>query len=221
MARAVLLALLFAAGAARGQAPLGAWASYTGTFRSAGVPVGLLADAQLRGHRVTSDLDQLALRVGVQAVLPHRVTLTQGYAFIHAGPAGPGGEGTAEHRLFQDAGGSRSVSRVRLAGRARFEERWVEGQPFQTRLRTQLAATVPLRGDAVRRGSVYAAATAELFLRGPVRGERPVYDRTRLYGGVGVRATGALGVQAGVVAQVVDGPTDWQVVLSAHHAVTF
>ena len=51
---------------------------------------------------------------------------------------------------------------------------------------------------------------AEVFLRGPGRGDRDVYDRTRVFGGLGVRATDDIGVQAGVMAQVYDDETDWQ-----------
>ena len=221
--RSLLLLLLLAGAEARAQTPgeLGLWAQYSGTFRTADLPVGLVAEAQLRHHRFASDLDQVVGRVGVQVHLPGHVTLTQGYGHVYGEPAGETAGSTVEHRLFQDVGGSRSVGAVKLSPRVRLEERWVEDQPFQTRLRLSLGATVPLTGDAVRRGSVYTAGSAELFLRGPGRGDHPVYDRTRLYGGIGVRASGELGVQAGLLAQVYDGETDLQVQLSLHHAVTF
>jgi hypothetical protein len=221
--RSILFALLLAGSEAHAQTAggLGLWAQYSGTFRTAELPVGLIAEAQLRGHGFGSDLDQVVGRVGVQALLPGRVTLTQGYGYVYGEPAGEAAGSTVEHRLFQDVGGSRSVGAVKLSPRVRLEERWVEDQPFQTRLRLSLGAAVPLTGDAVRRGSVYTAGSAELFLRGPGRGDRPVYDRTRLYGGLGVRAAGNLGVQAGLLAQVYDGSTDLQVQLSLHHAVTF
>ena len=221
--RFALLAFLLAGAEAPAQTGggLGLWAQYSGTFRASDLPVGLIAEVQARGHRVGRDLDQIVARVGGQARLPARLTVTQGYGYVYSEPAGDAAGSTTEHRLFQDVGGSRNVGTVKLSPRVRFEERWVEGEAFQTRLRVTLGAAIPLTGDAVRRGSIYSAGSAELFLRGPVRGDRPVYDRTRLYGGLGVRTTGGLGVQAGLLAQVYEGATDLQVQLSLHHAVTF
>ena len=70
-------------------------------------------------------------------------------------------------------------------------------------------------GDAVS-----VVAFAEPFLRGPGRGGQPVYDRTRLFGGVSVRLSSVLDVRAGALVQQYPDATDVQGQLSLHHAVT-
>ena len=221
--RFVLFVALLAGSAASAQ-PLGGWAMYFGQVRFAGSPFSVHAEAQLRGHEVASDLDQVLLRTGAQVAVPGtRVTLTQGIAYVRSEPPGEPADaaGTDEVRPYQEALIGQRLGPARLNHRFRLEERFVEGQAFQTRVRYALFANVPITGDAARRGSVYVATYAEPFLRGPGRGDRPVYDRTRLYGALGVRAADNLGVQVGALAQVFDGSTDWQLQLSLHHAVTF
>lgn len=218
--RALVLAAALVAGSAVAQ-PVGGWAAYFGQARFAGSPLSVHAEIQVRTHEVASDLDQRLLRAGLQVTPPGtRLTLTQGIAHIRAEARGEPDTPVGEVRLYQEALAPQRAGPLRLTHRARLEERWVEGQPFQTRARYALFATLPVTGDAVRRGSVYVNTSAEVFLRGPGR-TQPVYDRTRLYAGVGVRATDRLGVQAGYLAQVVDGPTDHQLQLSLHHVVAF
>lgn len=216
-----LLVPVLAASSASAQ-PLGGWGAYFGQARFAGSPVSVHAEAQLRGHEAVGDLDQVLLRTGAQVTVPNtRLTLTQGYAYVRSEAAGEPDDGFDEHRLYQEALVGQRAGPARLSHRVRVEERFIDGQPAQTRLRYALLANVPVTGDTVRRGSVYAAAYAEPFLRGPGRGDRPVYDRTRLYGGLGLRVSDAAGIQAGALAQVFDGSTDWQLQLSLHQAVTF
>lgn len=220
--RLFLLAALLSCSAAVSAQPLGGWAMYFGQARFAGSPVSIHAEAQFRYHGVGGDLDQILLRAGPQYTVPGtRTTLTQGIGYIRSEAAGEPDNGFDEVRLYQEALVGQRAGPVRLNHRLRFEERFVEGQDVQTRFRYALFATVPVSGNAVQRGSVYAATYVEPFLRGPGRGDRPVYDRTRVYGALGVRAADNLGVQAGALAQVFDGSTDWQLQLSLHHTVTF
>lgn len=214
------LAAVLAAGPAAAQ-PVGGWMAYLGQARLGASPLGLHAEAQIRQHEVAGDLDQLLLRTGFQ-VTPRgtRLTLTQGVAYVRAEARGTPDDAVGEVRLYQEVLAPQRVGPLRIAHRGRLEERWVESQPFQTRARYALLATLPVTGDAVRRGSLYVSASGEVFLRGPGR-TQPVYDRTRLYAGVGVGAIDRLGIQAGYLAQVVDGPADHQVQLSLHHVVTF
>lgn len=195
---------------------------YFGQARFAGSPLSIHAEAQFRYHEVVGDLDQILLRAGPQYTVPGtRTTLTQGIGYIRSEAPGEADNGFDEFRLYQEALVGQRAGPVRLTHRLRFEERFVEDQDFQTRFRYALFATLPLAGNGTERGAVYAATYVEPFLRGPVRGDRPVYDRTRVYGALGVRAADNLGVQAGALAQVFDGNTDWQLQLSLHHALTF
>ncbi len=200
---------------------LGGWAVYSGQVRVAGTPFSVQTGAQVRTHGLVSDLDQWLVQVGPQVSLPDRAaTFTAGYMFLRSESAGTPDEPYDEHRPYQEALVPQRAGSVTLSHRLRLEERFVAGRSVQTRARYALSASVPLTGDGSRRGSVYAAAYAEPFLRGPGRGDRPVYDRTRLYGGVGYRLRANLGVQAGYLAQVFDGSVDHQLQLSLHHVVT-
>ena len=213
----MLAAVLALAGPAAAQAPdptLGAWATYVVHARRAGLPVGVHAEVQLRGHRLAGDFDQLVLRTGAQWAAGRAVTLTQGYAFVRSEAAGVPDDPIDEHRLYQEAVVRHPAGPLRLSHRVRLEERWVGGEPVQTRGRYALSATVPLAGR------LFAAGSAEAFLRGPGRAGRPVYDRTRLFGGVGVRVGGPLTVQAGYLAQVFSGDVDHQLHLSLHQTLT-
>lgn len=215
----MLAALLSGSAAAQ---PLGGWAMYVGQARFAGSPFSVHAEAQLRYHELDGDLDQVLLRAGPQVTLPStRTTLTPGIAYVYSEAPGEPDAGFGEVRLYQEALVAQRAGPLRLSHRVRLEERFIEDQEVQTRLRYALFATLPVTGDAARRGSVYVQGYAEPFLRGPGRGDRPVYDRTRLYGALGVRATDGLGVQAGALAQVFDGSTDWQLQLSLHQTLTF
>lgn len=220
--RFLLLAALLSGSAAVSAQPLGGWAMYFNQTRFDGSPFSLHAEAQFRYHEVTGDLDQILLRAGPQYTVPGtRATLTQGIGYIRSESPGEPDNGFNETRLYQEALIGQRAGPVRLNHRLRLEERLVEDQDFQTRFRYALFATVPLSGNGTRQGSVYAASYVEPFLRGPGRDDRPVYDRTRVYGALGVRAADNLGVQAGALAQVFDGNTDWQLQLSLHHALSF
>ncbi len=219
--RHLLLVAALLSGSAAAQ-PLGGWTMYVGQARFTGSPVSVHAEAQLRTHELTGDLDQVLLRTGAQYTIPGtRTTLTQGIGYIHAEARGEPDNSVDEVRLYQEALVGQRVGPARLNHRVRFEERFVEDQDVQTRVRYALFATVPITGNAVQRGSVYGATYVEPFLRVTGRSGRPVYDQTRVYGALGVRAADNLGVQAGALAQVFDGRTDWQLQLSLHHALTF
>lgn len=220
--RLFLLAALLSGSVAVSAQPLGGWAMYFNQTRFTGSPFSIHAEAQFRYHEVSGDLDQILLRAGPQYTIPGtRTTLTQGIGYIHSESPGEPDNGFDEVRLYQEALIGQRAGPVRLNHRLRFEERFVEDQDVQTRFRYALQAAVPITGNGAARGSVYAAAYVEPFLRGPGRGERPVYDRTRVYGALGLRAADNLGVQAGALAQVFDGNTDWQLQLSLHHALRF
>lgn len=199
---------------------LGTWASYGLQMRTAGSALALQTDAQVRTHRPARDFDQLLLRVGPQLTLPgSRVTLATGYVYGRSEAQGLPDSPTTEHRLYQEAGVRYAAGAFRLSHRLRLEERWVGGRTVQSRARVSLGATAPL----ARGGDVFAAASAETFVRGPdgdAETRWPAYDRTRLFGGVGFRVGGPVTVQAGYLAQVLRDRVDHQLQVSVQHAVT-
>ncbi len=203
------------------EAPVGLWLMYFGTASFTGSPLGAHAEVQLRNHAVDGDLQQLLLRTSVRYTPDPSATLSLGYGYILSESEGEPDDPFGEHRIYQEAFLRQAVSRLRIGHRFRYEQRFVEGDEFQTRYRYALSATLPLTSPDLRRGTVYAAVYAEPFLRGAGRGERPVFDRTRLYGAVGYVLTPSVSVQAGYMDQVFAADDDGQLQLSVHQSLPF
>lgn len=208
--RTALLLLIALTGVAPA-AQVGTWSAYGLAAQIGQTPLLVQADVQLRSHAALHDFDQAVLRVGLGARLG-RVRLTQGLAVSATEAAGTPDRPRRELRAFQDVAASHAAGPARLGHRLRIEERFFDDSGLRGRY--QLSATLPVRG------AVYAAASVEPFLRGPGRGEQPLYDRTRLFGGLGVRLSPALDARAGVLVQQFRSATDVQVQLSLGHTVT-
>lgn len=203
------------------EAPLGAWTMYFGTATFGESPFGAHAELQVRNHDLTGDLQQLLLRTSGRYTLPDQsATLALGYGYVLSESEGEPDDPFNEHRIYQEAALPQRVSVVRLTHRFRYEQRFVEDADFQTRYRYAVFATVPLNQSDLRRGTLYAATYAEIFLRGAGRGDRPVFDRSRLYGALGYKLTDGLGIQAGYMEQGFASGTDHQLQLSLHHTLS-
>lgn len=194
---------------------------YVGTASVSGSPLGTHGEVQLRNHALDGDLQQLLLRTSIRYTPDPSATLSLGYGYVVSEAEGEPDNPFSEHRIYQEAFLRQAVSRLRIGHRFRYEQRFVDDDAFQTRYRYALFATLPLTSPDLRRGTVYAAASAEPFLRGAGRGERPVFDRTRLYGAVGYMVTPSLGVQAGYMDQVFADDADGQLQLSLHQTLLF
>ena len=194
---------------------------YTARFGES--PWGLQGDLQLRQWNIAGDLEQLLLRSGL-TYTPRDVqaTFTLGYASITSGAFGVDFDGTShESRVYQEALlPHRLASRVLLAHRFRYEQRFVEGQDFRTRYRYNLFVNVPFNGTTLTEHVWYAALYNELF----VNGERGIgngrtvqaFDRNRTYLGLGYGLSPKLRVQAGWMQQATDAWTKGQLQLSLH-----
>ena len=197
-------------------ATFGTWSSYSTTLRGTSSRMSSLGEVQLRSHRVLSDFNQVLVRLGAVYAVPRGPRLMQGVVVSRTGERGPSNRGTTEFRLHQDATFAATVSRVRLSQRLRVEERWIGDAPLLIRGRAQLTAVVPISGD----GPFDLSASVEPFLRGPGRGAEPVFDRVRLYSGLGVRLSPALTVRGGLVLEQSAAGPDWQALISVHHGIT-
>ena len=219
LACAALACAVLASPAPRAQ-PFGTWTSYGTTLRVGTSRVSGLGEAQLRSHRVLSDFNQLLVRVGAVYAVPRGPRLTQGVVVSRTAERGPSEDGATEFRLHQDAVFAARVGPVRLSQRLRVEERWIGDAPLLVRGRAQFTAVVPLTGDGLRRGVLDVSASAEPFLRGPGRGAQPVFERVRLYAGLGVHLSRALTVRCGLVLEQSAAESDLQALVSFHHGIT-
>lgn len=229
--RPVLIAMMLLAGIGIGPAraevdedQVGAWYMYFFNWQAKDSRFGIQGDAQYRNWNLGGDLEQLLLRSGV-TWRPEStdVTLTLGYANITSGAYGSSNRTTGENRVYQEALLPQKVgSRLYLRHRFRFEQRWVENQDFRTRVRYALFANVPLNQPDLSPGAIYLALYNEIFLNGQrdIGGGRTVevFDRNRLYGGLGYSVAKGGSVQVGYMEQTTDTLSKGQLQFSLHQS---
>ena len=204
---------------------LGAWYMYFWTTANKSTPWGFQGDVQWRSWNSASDLEQLMLRGGVTyKPTGSNVKFTLGYGSITTGVYGSSTESVHESRVYQEALVKNIVTlRFVLNHRFRYEQRWVENQDLRSRYRYGLFLNVPLTTKTMEDGTLYLALYNELF----VNGQRKVsstkttelFDRNRLYGGLGYRLNTHLRFQLGIMEQTTDNWTKKQLQFSAHHRI--
>lgn len=87
-----------------------------------------------------------------------------------------------EHRIYQQVITKQSTGKLKLQHRYRFEQRFVE-DIFKLRFRYFLGLNFPLWQKEESPKEVYLSIYNEIFLNT----KQNVFDRNRLYGGIGFR----------------------------------
>jgi hypothetical protein len=205
---------------------LGAWYMYFWSTRlnDGDSRWGFQGDAQWRNWDFGGDLEQLLLRGGV-TYTPEDwdATFTLGYGNITSGTFGSSNDTSRENRTYLEALLPQSLGqRLRLRHRFRYEQRWVDNQDFRTRFRYGLFADIPVNGTSMETDAIYIALYSELF----INRERDIgtavpvelFDRNRLYGGVGYVISDRLKVQGGYMRQATDSLSKDQLQFSLHHS---
>ncbi|MEA1784533.1 DUF2490 domain-containing protein [Arenibacter sp. GZD96] len=157
-------------------------------------------EVQYRNYDAISDLEQLLLRTGIGYNLTennHNILL--GYGFIHSENYISGLDEKVdldEHRIFQQYIYRHTFRTFSVQHRFRLEQRFIESD-FRGRFRYFLAATLPLTQKETDDNTFYLSAYNELFLNT----ENIVFDRNRLYGGLGYKVNGTLRFEVGYMNQ--------------------
>lgn len=224
-AKAWLFCLLapFAQAAEIEESQVGAWYVYAFSNDFADSRFGIQGDLQYRSWNAGEDLQQILLRASVSYrpdSLPGKYAI--GVASITSGQFGESDARTAENRIFQEVQFAQETGgRVLLSHRFRFEQRWIQGQEFRTRLRYAVSASIGLNRAEMTRGTWYLALSNELFLNGErgIGGGREVdiYDRDRLYAGLGYQLSDNGKLQVGYMQQHTDAVSKGQVQMSLQH----
>ena len=184
---------------------------------------GFQGDVQYRTWDGSGDLEQLLLRGGITYrpdALPGKHTL--GLANITSGQFGESKQTRTKNRTYQEAVIPQLVGqRGFLKHRFRFEQRWVNGQDFRTRLRYALFANVPLNRPDLSPGAFYLAVYNEIFINGErdIGGGAEVdfYDRNRLHGALGYKFSNTGQIQVGYMQQHTNVVNKGQFQLSLHY----
>ena len=182
---------------------LGNWLIYIGS-KKVNDRWNIHHEVQYRNYNAIGDLEQLLLRTGVGYNLtPGNNNFLIGYGYIRSeNYVGiDEKEGFDEHRIFQQFITKQKIGKFKIQHRYRFEQRFARDN-FRLRYRYFLAANYPLNTpseDSTQEW--YLSAYNEIFLNS----KDNVFDRNRLYGGVGCRVNKALRLELGYMNQFFSG----------------
>jgi len=151
-------------------------------------------EVQYRNYNVIGDLEQLLLRTGIGYNLSEgNNNLLAGYGFIRSENYLDGKPEKAivnEHRIYQQFVSKQKFAYASVQHRYRFEQRFVEDD-FKMRFRYFLSISIPIDDK------FYFSAYDEIFLAASTT----PFDRNRLYGGLGYRATKNIRFELGYMNQ--------------------
>ncbi len=182
---------------------LGNWLIYIGS-KKVNDRWNIHHEVQYRNYNAIGDLEQLLLRTGVGYNLtPGNNNFLLGYGFIRSENyiGVDEKEGVDEHRIFQQFITKQKIGKFKVQHRYRFEQRFV-AEKFKMRYRYFLAVNYPLTTPTEEKTQEwYLSAYNEIFLNS----KDNVFDRNRLYGGVGCRINKGLRLELGYMNQFFRG----------------
>ncbi len=157
-------------------------------------------EVQYRNYDAVGDLEQLLLRTGFGYTFNEsKSNVLLGYGYILSeNYVGQSDEKISvnEHRIFQQFITKQQLSQVSLQHRYRFEQRFVEDD-FKMRFRYFLGINIPLQYKEDAKNPLYLSAYNEIFLNT----ESAIFDRNRLYGGLGYKFSEHVKLELGYMNQ--------------------
>lgn len=158
-------------------------------------------EVQYRNYNFIGDLEQLLLRTGFGYNLTeNNNNLLLGYGYILSENYinnTDDKEQVQEHRIYQQFITKQKFGRFSLQHRYRFEQRWVESD-FKMRFRYFLGLNVALTKPSMQDNTLYLSGYNEIFLNT----KSPVFDRNRIYGGVGYKWSKTVRTELGYMNQL-------------------
>jgi hypothetical protein len=158
-------------------------------------------EVQYRNYDAIGDLEQLLLRTGVGYNLSennHNLLLGYGYIISQNYIANTQEKiDINEHRIFQQFTSKQNIGSISLSHRYRFEQRFVEAD-FKMRLRYFFGLKIPLVKNEALPPKLYVSAYNEVFLNT----ESEVFDRNRVYLGLGYQLHKNARIEAGYMNQL-------------------
>ena len=159
-------------------------------------------EIQYRNYNFIGDINQLLIRTGIGYDLSeNNNNILLGYGFIqsHVYDADGIKSHNDEHRIFQQFITKQNIHNFYVQHRYRIEERFLNDD-FKMRFRYFLSVNKPLNKKALVKSAVYLSAYNEIFLNA----EKPVFDRNRLYGGMGYCINDFLRIETGFMSQMLE-----------------
>jgi hypothetical protein len=177
----------------------GNWFVYSGN-QKLNKKWNLLNEVQYRNYNFIGDVNQLLIRTGIGYNLSeNNNNILIGYGFIqtHTYSNTENKIVYKEHRIFQQFLTKQKLHHFYIQHRFRIEERFLSDD-FKLRFRYILSLNKPLHKKLMETHAVYLSAGNELFLNA----EKPVFDRIRLYGGIGYCLSRNLRIETGYMTQM-------------------
>ncbi|EDP72618.1 hypothetical protein FBALC1_15992 [Flavobacteriales bacterium ALC-1] len=177
---------------------LGNWLIYIGN-KKLNNKWNIHNEVQYRNYNAAGDLEQLLLRTGLGYNLTDNSNLLLGYGYILSeNYIGDTDDKVSinEHRIFQQLITKQKIGKVGLSHRYRFEQRFVEDD-FKLRLRYFLGVNIPLQYKQDAKNPLYLSIYNEIFLNT----KSSVFDRNRVYGGLGYKFSKSLRMELGYMNQ--------------------
>jgi len=159
-------------------------------------------EVQYRNYNMAGDLEQLLLRTGIGKNVADNANLLLGYGFIRSENYTTSTDKIIvnEHRIYQQFITKQKFDRLSLQHRYRFEQRFVE-EEFKVRFRYFLGINYSLWKVAEQSNEIYFSMYNEVFLNS----KQNVFDRNRLYGGLGYKLNEKLRFEFGYMNQFLFG----------------
>lgn len=160
-------------------------------------------EVQHRNYNFAGDLQQVFVRTGIGYNLTeNNNNVLLGYGFFHTQNYLPNSEEKVEsneHRIYQQFITRQHFGRVYMQHRYRVEERFLSDN-FRLRFRYFLSWNIPLNHKTMSDKTVYASAYNEVF----INTQNTIFDRNRLYAGLGYIINKNFKVEAGFMAQTLE-----------------
>lgn len=179
------------------QSDLGNWLIYFGN-KQFNEKWNLHHEIQYRNYNLIGDMEQLLIRTGIGYNIGSKSNLLVGYGYINSENYTGFSNAQAtvqEHRIYQQFITKQNIGTVALQHRYRFEQRFIEGD-FRTRFRYFLGINIPFKES-----NYYTSFYNEIFLNG----DGNVFDRNRIYSGIGYRFNSKVRFEFGYMSQVFQG----------------
>jgi len=157
-------------------------------------------EVQYRNYDAVGDLEQLLLRTGLGYNLTqNNNNILLGYGYIlsenYVGKFN-NKVSVNEHRIFQQFTTKQKIGVVGISHRYRFEQRFIKAN-FKMRFRYFLGLNIPLSYNEDKKNPFYFSAYNEIFLNT----KSSIFDRNRVYGGLGYKLSNALRLELGYMNQ--------------------
>ena len=203
----LITGILFATSANAQKSNIGNWFIYFGN-QKINNKWNWHNEVQYRNYNFIGDVSQLLFRTGIGYNLSeNNDNILLGYGFIQSHTYAATGDKNVknEHRIFQQFVTKQNIHNFYVQHRYRIEERFFT-DGFKLQFRYFLAVNKPLNKKTMETNAVYLSAYNEIFLNA----EKPVFDRNRLYGGVGYCINRHVRLETGYMTQMFENKNQSQ-----------